>query len=184
MNKFCKVSNKSSGRVVYKNRELNIRREFYPHETKKIEIEELEKVAQTPGGLNILLNYLMIEDKEVAYSLVNRDIPLEYWFNEKDIPNWMNNCSLDEFKDALDFAPQGTKDIIKQYAFEMPLNDMAKRRAIKDQLGFDIDVALRNSEPDEEEATYDSKNAKPVVRRVVKQGDSELSKRRVQLNNE
>lgn len=177
---FCKVSNKSSGRVVYKNKELNIRREFYPHETKNISIEELEKVAQTPGGLNILMNYLMIEDKDVAMRLVNREIPLEYWFNEKDIPNWMNTCTLDQFKDALDFAPQGTKDLIKQYAFDMPLNDMAKRRAIKDQLGFDVDVALRNAKPDPEDA---QPNNKPNTRRVA-QPVEEAPKRRVQIPTE
>jgi len=63
----------------------------------------------------------------------------------------MDTCSLDEFKDALDFAPEGTKDLIKKYAVEKPLNDFSKREAIKDQLGFDVSKALENIQPDEEE---------------------------------
>ena len=32
---------------------------------------------------------------------------------EAQIPTWINSCSLDEFKDALDFAPEGIKELIK-----------------------------------------------------------------------
>lgn len=69
----------------------------------------------------------------------------------------MDSCSLDEFKDALDFAPDGTKDLIKKYAIEKPLNDHSKRVAIKEQLGFDVDKAIENNGPDEEEKKTPSK---------------------------
>ena len=54
----------------------------------------------------------------------------------------MESCSIDEFKDALDFAPNGTKDLIKQYAVSKPLNDYDKREAIKAQLGLDVSKAI------------------------------------------
>ena len=63
----------------------------------------------------------------------------------------MESCSIDEFKDALDFAPNGTKDLIKQYAVSKPLNDYDKREAIKAQLGFDVSKAIENMKPDENE---------------------------------
>lgn len=159
----CTVINKSSGRVVYRVPELNVRREFYPQEKKVIEVKELEQLVQRRGGLSTLYNYLMVEDQEVARHLFNAEIAPEYWFTEQNLPNWMNTSSLDEFKDALDFAPEGTKDLIKKLAVSIPLNDYSKRNAIKEQLGFDVDAALKLSAPEEGEKKGDSK---PAQRRV------------------
>jgi hypothetical protein len=57
-NKFYNVKNRSSSRVVYRIPEINIRREFMPGETKKIDHEELEKLSYRPGGENLISNYL------------------------------------------------------------------------------------------------------------------------------
>ena len=177
MKQTCNVSNKSAGRVVYKIPELNLRRVYYPHETKRdVPVAELEKLSQMDGGRKLLYNYLMVDDPDVIYYLLNREVPPEYWFHEDKIPSWMNSCSLDEFKDALDFAPRGTLDLIKKYAVDMPLNDASKRQAIKDQLGFDVNKAIELTAPDKDE------EVKPVEtkqRRVAT--TEEPPKRRVQL---
>jgi len=55
----------------------------------------------------------------------------------------MEHGSLDEFLDCLDFAPEGVKDLIKNLAVELPLNDVAKREAIFNKLGFNVDNAIR-----------------------------------------
>ena len=145
MKDTCTVTNKSTGRVVYKVPDLNIRREFRPRETKKeIPVRELEGLAAQAGGRIILYNYLMIHEKDIIEYLINGEVAPEYWLTEDKIPEWMNSCTLDEFKDALDFAPKGTKDLIKKYAVDMPLNDYSKRQAIKDMLGFDVTVAIEN----------------------------------------
>lgn len=180
MNNTCAVSNKSSGRVVYKIPEMNnLRREFYPHETKRnINVEELEKLSQMPGGLNLLCNYLMVEDAEVLKHLINRDVEPEYWLKDSDIPNWMKTCSLDTFKDALDFAPTGTKDLIKQYAVTMKLNDRAKCAAIKEQLGFDVEKAIELTGDNTAEET-----PAPKARRVLP-SVPEGSSRRVPVNTD
>lgn len=180
MKNSCSVANRSSGRVVYKIPEMNnLRREFYPHETKKnIPLEELEKLSQMPGGRNILYNYLMVEDKEIIRYLINKEIPIEYWFSEDKLPGWMKSCSLDEFKDALDFAPEGTKDLIKKFAVTMPLDDRSKCGAIKEQLGFDVERAIENSKEDKP-----VENNKSNSRRVTISEDG-TPKRRVQLTAE
>ena len=54
----------------------------------------------------------------------------------------MKNGSLEQFLDCLDFAPDVIKDMIKDLAVELPLNDMAKRQAIQDKLGFDVTKAI------------------------------------------
>ena len=45
MDKMCKVTNRSAGRVIYNIPEDHIRREFYNKETKEIALSELEKLA-------------------------------------------------------------------------------------------------------------------------------------------
>lgn len=151
MNKECNVTNKSAGIVIYSIPELRVRREFAPHETKRLSAAELDALAMRSGGKELIYNYLFVNDEEIVRHIINGEVVPEYYLTEEQIPSWMDTCSLDEFKDALDFAPAGTKDLIKKYAVEKPLNDFSKREAIKDQLGFDVSKALENIQPDEEE---------------------------------
>lgn len=171
----CNVTNKSAGSVVYVIQELGVRRSFAPNETKRdIDVLELEKLVQMPGGLELVYNYLLIEDKEVAQYIINRQIEPEYWLAADKIPSWMQTCTLDEFKDALDFAPQGTKDLIKKFAVDLELNDYSKREAIKEQLDFDVTKAIKmnkafdEDKPKEEEkqTTRRATVAQPAQRRV------------------
>lgn len=151
MNKECNVTNKSAGIVIYNVPELGVRREFSPHETKRLSVNELNALVMRSGGKELLYNYLFVNDDEVIRYLINGEVAPEYYLTEDQIPSWMEQCSLDEFKDALDFAPEGTKDLIKKYAVEKPLNDFSKREAIKEQLGFDVSKVLENIQPTEEE---------------------------------
>ena len=176
MKDFCTVSNKSAGFVIYNIKEDGIRREFYPNETKEIAVKELQKLAQQPGGRTLLYDYLLINDAEIARYLITGEIALEYWIKPNEIPHWMETCSLPEFQDALDFAPEGTKDLIKKHAVSMPLNDYSKRQAIKDQLGFDVTTAIENGKQDE------PKEEKRTARRVSASSAEEIPeapKRRV-----
>ena len=155
MNKECNVTNKSAGTVIYSIPELRVRREFAPHETKRLSAAELDALAMRSGGKELIYNYLFVNDEEVIRHIINGEVVPEYYLTEEQIPSWMDTCSLDEFKDALDFAPDGTKDLIKKYAIEKPLNDHSKRVAIKEQLGFDVDKAIENnSSSEEEEKTF------------------------------
>ena len=150
MNKECNVTNKSAGTVIYSIPELRVRREFAPHETKRLSVAELDALAMRSGGKELIYNYLFVNDEEVIRHIINGEVVPEYYLTEEQIPSWMDTCSLDEFKDALDFAPNGTKDLIKKYAVSKPLNDFSKREAIKAQLGFDVTAAVENSKPDSE----------------------------------
>ena len=173
MDKMCKVTNRSAGRVIYNIPEDHIRREFYNKETKEIALSELEKLAQQPGGRKLIYNYLSIQDADTVGHLVNRPIEPEYWLTEDKISGWMNTCSLDEFKDALDFAPEGIKDLIKKYAVSLPLNDFAKRQAMFEQLGFNVTKAIENSGEEGEPA----KTGKPAERRVIRNENAETQRR-------
>lgn len=177
MKDSCTVYNKSAGRVVYKLPELGVRRTFYPGEKKRdISVNELEKLSQTPGGRKLILNYLLVDDVEILEYLINGKVEPEYWIKEEEIDRWMSTCSLDEFKDALDFAPEGTKDLIKSHAVSLPLNDMSKREALREQLSFDVTQALKLTADDE----VKKDEVKPVRR--VQTAEDNTSKRRVTIS--
>jgi hypothetical protein len=150
---MAKVKNRSNGKAVYIIPELgdkrNIRREFAPHEIKEIPAEELEALTYIGGGEQILKNYLQILDKD-ALAKVNLEVEPEYAMSEEDVKKLMREGTLDAFKDCLDFAPQAIKDMIKDYAVSLPLNDSAKRDAIKEILKFDVDRAILNKKASEE----------------------------------
>lgn len=169
MKDTCTVSNKSAGVVMYSIPDMNINRSYAAHETKKnISVKELEQLSQQPGGKDLLYHYLMVHDPEIINYLINGEAAPEYWLEEKDIPNWMQTCSLDEFKDALDYAPDGTKDLIKNFAVSLPLNDFSKREAIKAQLGFDVSKAIElTTDPKEEEEKKKAAAAAPTGRRTT-----------------
>lgn len=152
MSETCKVTNRSTGVVAYRIPERHIRREFMPKETKEIDVQEISDVMMQGGGRELFYNYLLVEDKEKAEKVMNVHVEPEYWLTEKEIPSWLVTCSLDALKDALDFAPDGVKDLIKKYAVEIKLNDIQKRQAILDQLGFDVTKVIENIEADEREA--------------------------------
>lgn len=144
-NKVYNVKNRSSSMVVYSIPEDGIRREFAPGETKRITFKELEKLTYQSGGKIVLNSYLQVTDAEVQDEL-NIHAEPEYFMDEAQVVNLLQNGSLDEFLDCLDFAPIGVIDLVKDISTKLPLTDYEKRKALKDKLGFDIDKAISNIE--------------------------------------
>ena len=159
-NKMVKVINKFGGTVGYDVPEMGIHRNFYPKESKEISFEELERLSFMPGGDVILKNYLEIVDEDVIMALFNEKPEPEYHYSENDVKQLLTIGTLDQFLDCLDFAPDAIKDTIKDLAVELPLNDMNKRQAIKDKLGFDVTraIEIKNTKYDGEvEETTETK---------------------------
>ena len=121
-NKVFNVKNRSAGVVGYNIPEEKIRREFAPGETKKISWYELDKLSYQPGGTRILEEFLQVYNEEVIQEL-NLHTEPEYFLGEADVIKLIREGSLDEWLDALDFAPTGVLDLIKQMSVTMPLND-------------------------------------------------------------
>ena len=153
---IIKVLNRDSGAVIYTIPEMNgLRRVFQAGETKEITFEELQKLSYIPGGMPILRDSLVIlNNKEAIRELLGQVEP-EYEYSRDDVINLLKNGSMDEFLDCLDFAPEGVKDLVKTLAVELPVNDVSKRQAILEKLGFNVDNAIKikneTAEPDQEE---------------------------------
>ena len=93
----------------------------------------------------------------------------EYHMNEQQIAQLIARGSLDEFLDALDFAPDGVIDLIKRMSISMPLTDYNKIAALKEKTGLDVEAALKNirAEKEEDKKSIDDSNGAPQ-RRVKK----------------
>lgn len=169
MEKKCTVTNRSSGMVIYNVPEMHIRRVFYTGETKEVDVAELEALVNQPGGRELIYGYLLIKDPVIAKRLMNIDLgnEVEYNMSENEVKKWLNTCTLDEFKDALDFAPAGVKDLMKKYAVELPLNDVAKRDAMKEQIGFDVDAAITIKKEAETPEKGETKSTAQTTRRAA-----------------
>ena len=167
--KIVRVTNRDNGHVGYRIPDMNnLVRDFSANETKNITVEELKKLAYISGGPTLIRDYLVIEDPEVVEEILG-DVEPEYYYNEEDVKKLLLNGSLDELKDCIEFAPKGTVDLVKQLAVELPLNDIAKRKAILDMTGFNIDAAIMINEETKDEMENTQK-----VRRVNEPAKEEV----------
>ena len=149
--KIVRVTNRDNGHVGYRIPDMNnLVRDFSANETKKITVEELKKLAYISGGPTLIRDYLIIDDAEVVKEVLGEVEP-EYYYTEDDVKNLLLTGSLDALKDCLEFAPKGTIDLVKKLAIEMPLNDIAKRKAILEMTGFNVDAAIMVNEETKEE---------------------------------
>ena len=159
--KIVRVTNRDNGHVGYRIPDMNnLVRDFSANETKNITVEELKKLAYISGGPTLIRDYLIIDDAEVVKEVLGEVEP-EYYYTENDVKNLLLNGSLDALKDCLEFAPKGTIDLVKKLAIEMPLNDIAKRKAILEMTGFNVDAAIMVNEETKEESDNTQK-----VRRI------------------
>ena len=119
-------------------------------------MQELRKLSYTIGGNVILKEYLLIHNKEAVEELLGTVEP-EYYYGEEDVKNLLEKGSLDELKDCLDFAPEGTVELVKKVAVETELNDIRKRNAIQEATGFNINSAIEVNKETSEERPEETK---------------------------
>ena len=160
------VKNRSAGIVVYRIPEDGIRREFAPGETKRIAYSELEKLSYQSGGTQLIAQYLQVQSDEALDELAVHREP-EYKMSEQDVVNLIKGSdNVDEFLDCLDFAPDGIIDLIRTLAVKLPMENTAKKKALKEKTGFDVDAALKNIEAEKEEEAAKKPAASQSGRRV------------------
>lgn len=190
-NKLIKVTNRSSGSVGYEIADLGVKRQFQPRETKEVTFEELEKLSFERGGEYELRNCLVIKDEETIKTLlpdITKETMPEYFYGEAEVKYLLTEGSLDQFKDCLDFAPQGVIDMIKDMAVSLPLTDTNKMDAINNQIGFDVASAIKinNAKFDGEEKKAEAPKRRAAAVTVGEAGVGDATKqgRRVIIKKE
>jgi len=136
-----RVENRANAIVAYVVPESNIIRRFVPGETKEITMNELRQAVQIPGIYRLIESNLIIHSKEAADELLPGVEP-EYFYNAKDVDYLLERATLDQLRDALDFAPEGVVELIKERAVKTKLNDVRKREIILEQTNFDVTKAI------------------------------------------
>ncbi len=172
-NREIKLTNRDNGTVGYTIPDLNLHRTFSGGETKTITFEELEKLAWVKGGLNLLKDYLIIQDKEAAEELLGNVEP-EYYYTKDTVRTLLTEGTLEQLQDTLDFAPKGVIDLVKEEAVELPVNNVAMRDEILKKTNFNVDKAVEmkkaalEDEPVEE--TTSKRRTTPVITKTTETG--------------
>ena len=136
-----RVENRGNSIVGYRVPESNIIRRFVEGEIKEISMGELRQAIQIPGTKRTIMNNLIIHDKSAVEELLP-DAEPEYFYTAKDVDFLLERGTLDQLKDALDFAPKGVVDLIKDRAVKNELNDVRKRDAILEATNFNVTGAI------------------------------------------
>lgn len=162
-NTIIKVTNRSNGSTGYTIPDMgNLHRVFQSGETKDITMEELRKLSYIPGGLNILKGCLVLDNPDAVAELLNEVEP-EYYYTTEDIKTLLTTGTLAQFEDCLDFAPEGTLNLVKKLAVELELNDVAKRKALQEKTGFNVTTAIEANKMDEEEEVVETKTRRAAA---------------------
>jgi hypothetical protein len=165
MSDLVKITNRDNGVVGYRIPDLNLFRRFSPGETKEVPLSELKALQFTPGGESLLKNLFVIHSQEALVALNMSDVEPEYFYSVEDIKKLLLDGSLDQLEDALNFAPDGVINLIKDIAVKEEIPDMRKRDLITKKTGFGVQNAinvnhiLEEENPEEEEAAPKRKAA-------------------------
>ena len=167
-NTKIKIRNRSTGTVGYTIPDMgNYPRKFQPNEVKEVSFEEIQKLSYTPGGSYMLQHYLVIENVEAREEILGDMVELEYTYTQKDVERLLNSGSLDELLDCLDFAPKGVIEMVQKIAVETELNDVRKRKAIKDVTGFNVDNAIMINQENKIDDMADAAPARRVAQPTI-----------------
>ena len=160
---MVRVTNRDNGRVGYVIPDLgNLHRVFESGESKDVSMQELRKLSWLPGGKDILENYLVLDNKDAISELLGEVEP-EYHYTEDDVKVLLLTGSLDALKDCLDFAPEGTINLVKILAVELEINDILKRQAILEKTGFNVNTAIMVNHETSEEGDSEEKTRRVAV---------------------
>ena len=166
-NKLVVVRNRNVGGTGY-TLENGFHRQFEPQEIKKVPLKELIQLSYAPGGEAILKDCLLIEDKD-ALEALNMAVEPEYFYTEEEIKKVLLEGSLDQLEDTLNFAPDGSIEIIKKMAVDLEIPDTRKRDMITQKTGFNINNAINvrhvmaEDQPSEEEKEAPKRKAAPIT---------------------
>lgn len=138
---MIRVENRDNSLVGYIIPETKTLRRFNALETKEVSMGELRQMVNDRGCRNVIVNHLIIHSKEAVDELLPEVEP-EYFYTTKDVDFLLERGSLDQLLDALDFAPDGVVNLIKDQAVNIELNDMRKREAILEKTSFDVTNAI------------------------------------------
>ena len=171
-NREIKLTNRDNGAVGYTIPDLNLRRSFSAGETKTVTFDEIEKLSWSRGGLSLLKNYLIIQDKEAAEEILGSVEP-EYFYTKDTVKTLLTEGTLEQLQDTLEFGPKGVIDLVKKEAVDLPVNNVAMREEILNKTKFNVDKAIEIKKASLEEEVQEEpskRKAAPVETKTTTTG--------------
>ena len=160
--KMVKVTNRSNSLVGYHIPELHVKRRFAPNETKTLAVDEIYALHAQKGGKALIKNHLVLDDQDLVNELIYNVQP-EYYYTAAEVQALLLHGSNDQLLDALDFAPEGVVEMIKNEAVKSKLNDVRKREIIMEKTGFNVTKAIEaNAESEKVVVAPTGRRAAPV----------------------
>ena len=146
------VRNMVDHKVVYVVPEVNRRVVFEPFQEKRVPAGELRALNYSVGGEVLLHNYLCVKSNDLR---VEFNIPadqVEYDWTIDDIHKVLEDLSvpIEALEDALDFAPEGIREMIVDCAVKWKIPDSNRRKVISKMTGVNIDKKIEFLEQVEE----------------------------------
>ena len=90
-NTIIKICNRDNAAVFYDIPEMNgLHRVFQPNEVKEVTLEELIKLSYEPGGMSLLKNNFVLNNKE-AIKIILGQVEPEYNYTPADVKNLLVN---------------------------------------------------------------------------------------------
>lgn len=173
------VRNMVNHRVVYTIPEEHRRVVFEPFQERKIPASELRALNYTVGGSILLKNYLCVKSNDMRTEFNIPSDQIEYDWTRQDIQHVLLDTSspIEQLEDALDFAPQGIREMIVDYAVEWRIPDSNRRKVISKMMNVNIDEMIKFAELTEED-----NDTTPQVnrRRLSNKPAASRSRRRLQ----
>lgn len=154
----------------------NQRRYFEPNVPMPMKVADIRELNWQSGGQYMLMNQLRIKNKDLAYEIGVPEDLIEYWWTTQDIVNALTTSSLDVFLDALDWAPEGIIEQMKNQAIKLEISDNRRIKALQERTGADITAIIANKhsyENDDNNVTEEKK-----TRRVKQNAQGVTTKQR------
>ena len=141
---YVEITNLVGHRVAYKLPNGQFRR-LAPYATMRVKVEELHQAAYERGNLVIFQDFIRVNNLDLAMEFgIDSEETIEYNWTQNDIKACLKNDDINVLLDALDFAPEGIKQQLVDYAVELEIPDERKRKAINDKMGVDITAMITN----------------------------------------
>lgn len=163
--KLIPVTNFMNHKVVFALPEYNRRYAFNAYEKKQIPAGQLRALNSSNGGHVLLMDYLHVGSVPLAHELGVPEDCIEYNWTKTDVDNCLLKEPIEVLEDALDFAPKGIVEMLKDRAVELEIADNNKRTAIFEATGADITNIIANKHLSETE-TPAPEHRQRRVRRV------------------
>lgn len=122
------------------------------NDSRELTLDQLKEMLNAPGGRSIIENKLIVHDP-AAVEALELDVEPEYYYSEKDIEALLTDGTVEQLDDALNFAPNGTKELIAETAVKIKLENRDKIALITKKTGKDINDQIKVEEESQKEET-------------------------------